>query len=223
MRPLFNELRRTLGVAVLVTLLWLIYSAPSSIGEETKPVGAADEPPSSEAVAQPLLNGDIDESGKVDDKDKLLMEKAIGANASDPDWDKRCDLDGDGLITFKDLLILQGNMGKSLPGLSPESSSCGFPELIFAPRIPAFQLPLSGACRAGIKLEFRVGRDGAVTSVRSVLSDLEPDERELVVAYVRAWHFEVATSPSVDKEGSYSIITARYQDIIGLEEGPLPQ
>jgi len=223
LRPLFDEFRWTLAVAVLVMLLWLIFLAPLSIAEETKLVGAAHEPPSSEAVVEPRLKGDIDESGKVDEKDKLLMEKAIGANASDPDWDKRCDLDGDGLVSFKDFLILEANMGKSLPGLSSEGSSCGFPELIFAPRIPMFQRPLNGAWRAGIKLEFRVGRDGAVTSVRLILSDLELDEREMLLAYVRGWYFETAANPSVDKEDTYSIITTRCQDIIGLEEGPLPE
>ena len=212
MRPRFDELDSAYIAWVLILSLPLILVVTSSVGEETDGSGPASG-----------LQGDIDGSGRVDEKDQSLMEKAIGANSSDPDWDPRCDLDGDGLVSFDDFAILSANMGEALPGLKSEISSCGHPELIFAPRIPMRELPLNGAYHVKIKLEFCVGRDGNVKSVRLLLSDLEPDAREMLLFYARGWYFETATNASTDNRDSYSIITARCQDIIGLDEGPLPR
>lgn len=212
LRSLLQKFRSALVACTLVVSLWLLFFAPSLIGEETKGQSAESH-----------LEGDIDESGKVDEKDRFLMEKAIGANPSDADWDPRCDLDGDGLVSFKDFLILEVNMGKAMPGLYSERSSCGCPELIFAPRIPMRELPLNGTQRVEIKLEFRVGRDGHVISVKSILSDLQPDARKMLLVYARGWCFETGTNASMDNGDSYSIITMRSQDLIGLDEGPLPE
>ena len=212
LRPLFDESCSALVACALVLSLWLIFFAPSLIGEETKETGAG-----------PRLDGDVDGSGRVDEKDRFLMEKAIGANPSDPEWDPRCDLDGDGLVSFKDFLIVEVNMGKALPGLGSERSSCGFPELIFAPRIPMREFRLNGAQSVETKLEFCVGRDGHVISVRPILSDLEPDAEKMLLVYARGWYFEAATNPAMDNGDSYSIITMRCQDLIGLDEGPLPE
>lgn len=210
-RPFLDAPNSALVACAIVLSLYLVFSTPSLIGEE------------SEEGAEPQLDGDIDGSGKIDEKDRLLMEKAIGANASDPDWDPRCDLDGDGLVSFKDFLILKANMGKTLPGLYSERSSCEHPELIFCPRIPMCQLPWSGAESAEIKLEFFIGPNGNVISVRPILSDLESDAIKALLVYARGWHFEAATSSSVHSGGDYSIITTRAQDIIRFDEGPLPK
>jgi len=212
LRPFFDEPRSALVACSLVLSLWLIFFAPSLIAEETNEAGAG-----------PRLDGDIDGSGRVDEKDRLLMEKAIGANSSDPDWDPRCDLDGDGLISFKDFQILEANAGKTLPGLYSERSSCGCPALIFAPRIPMREAPLNGAQSVEVKLEFCVGRGGNVISVRLILSDLEPDAKKMLLVYARGWYFEAASHTSVDNGGSYSIITTRCKDIVRLDEGPLPK
>ncbi len=212
LRPRFDELDSAYVAWVLILSLPLILIVPSSVGEEATGSGLAS-----------ALQGDIDGSGRIDEKDKSLMEKAIGANSSDPDWDPRCDLDGDGLVSFKDFGILNANMGEALPGLKSEISSCGYPELIFAPRIPMRELALNGAHRGEIKLEFRVGWDGNVNSVRLILSDLEPDEREMLLFHARGWYFETAMNASMDNRASCSIITTRCQDIIGLDEGPLPR
>jgi len=213
-RPIYRALRGFLAYIgwVLILLLPLVLTVPSSVGEETD---------SSEAAS--ALQGDIDGSGRIDETDKSLMEKALGANSSDPDWDPRCDLDGDGLVSFNDFAILMASMGEALSGLNSGSSSCGRPKLIFAPRIPMRELPLNGAYRGETKLEFRIGRDGNVNSVKVILSSLEPDARDVLLFYARGWYFETATNASMDNKDSYSIISARCQDIIELEEGPLPR
>jgi hypothetical protein len=60
------------------------------------------------------IEGDINKDGIIDDKDRLLLERALGADRNDPDWVETCDLDGNGLIDFKDLGILKNNMGKKV-------------------------------------------------------------------------------------------------------------
>jgi hypothetical protein len=56
------------------------------------------------------LNGD----GVVDEKDKLILERSLGANKQDSDWNDKCDLDENGSIDFKDLDILNSNFGKNI-------------------------------------------------------------------------------------------------------------
>ena len=208
------QTRRRLTRLSCTFLLWLclISSVAPSIGEETDDSGKGAE-----------LSGDIDGSGNVDAEDKSLMERAIGANSSDPDWDSRCDLDGDGLITFKDLLILESNMGKSLPGVAIGVGyhACGRPELVFAPKLLFGGLLSVSDSRGEVTLEFRVGQDGGVLSVRALLSDLGPAAMKTLLFYARGWYFETVAD-SAKKATSYSIITMNCQDLIAQDGGLLP-
>jgi len=207
--------RRRLTPLSCVFFLWLclIFLVVPSIGEKAGDSGKGRE-----------LLGDIDGSGQVDTRDKSLMEKAIGANSSDPDWDSRCDLDGDGLITFKDLLILESNMGKSLPGVAIAAGyhACGCPELVFAPKLPFGALFSASDARCEVKLEFCVGQDGVVLSVRALLSDLGPAATKTLLFYASGWYFETAAD-SAKKGTSYSIITMKCQDLVGQDGSLLPR
>jgi len=199
-------------VCASVMLLSLSFLVAVSLGEKTDDSTKGTE-----------LSGDIDGSGTVDAKDKLLMEKAIGANSSDPDWDARCDLDGDGLITFKDLSILESNMGKSLLGaaIGAGHHACGRPELVFGPKPPFGYLPSALDARGEVKLGFVVGEDGRVQSVWALLSDLGPVATKALLLYASGWYFEVV-SDSARRGTSYSIVTVKCQDLIGQEGGLLP-
>ena len=208
------QTRRRLTPLSCVFFLWLCLMSlvVPSIGEKADDSGKG-----------PELLGDIDGSGNVDTEDKSLVEKAIGANSSDPDWDSRCDLDGDGLITFKDLLILESNMGKSLPGVAIGAGyhACGCPELVFAPKLLFGGLSSASDARGEVKLEFCVGQDGVVLSVRALLSDLGPIATKTLLFYASGWYFETVAD-SAKKGTSYSIITMKCQDLIGQDGGLLP-
>ncbi|MBN1593339.1 MAG: hypothetical protein JW941_08870, partial [Candidatus Coatesbacteria bacterium] len=154
-----------------ILIVELILCVPSLLGEEEI------APPPSTG-----LQGDIDGSGVVDRADELLMEKALGSNSTDPDWDARCDLDGDGLVSFKDFDILKSNMGKSVPGLQLEVSECGYPSPALMPSlIPGGKSP-GEDLEARVILQFQLSLEGSIISIRSLFSDLDGPDTELVLS-----------------------------------------
>lgn len=60
-----------------------------------------------------FLTGDIDESGRVDGADLVLLGVAFGANSKSGRYDPGADLDQSGLIDGSDLALLSANFGKS--------------------------------------------------------------------------------------------------------------
>jgi len=68
------------------------------------------------------IQGDINQDGGVDDRDRFLLERSLGAGINDPDWCEECDLNHDGYIDFTDLELLVSNLGKRAI-VSPESEA----------------------------------------------------------------------------------------------------
>lgn len=204
----------------LVLLLFIGLVATVSMSEE-------DAQENGEQEAKSSLVGDIDGSGAVDEKDGTLMEKAIGANPDDPDWDERCDLDGDRFVSFKDLSILKGNMGKRIIGgeiLSGEGYySCRLPKLFWAPSIQMGELPGNELCGVEIKLRLRVSEHGSTISVRPVLSEVSQAGTRALVALSRVWHFEPAQDASGAPVASYCIVTMNWSDLCEVPGGQLPE
>jgi len=60
------------------------------------------------------LEGDIDNSGKVDGQDLILLGRAFGSAEDGERYDPACDLDGDGLVDGQDLAVVGMNFGRSL-------------------------------------------------------------------------------------------------------------
>jgi len=59
-----------------------------------------------------LLNGDINGDNRIDNTDRRLITIADGAKPGDPNWNPRADLNGDGVIDYKDFDILYRNFGR---------------------------------------------------------------------------------------------------------------
>lgn len=70
------------------------------------------------ANVSPLLGenikGDFNKDGIIDDKDRIILERALGADRSELGWIEECDLDESGFIDFLDLEILKKNLGLSV-------------------------------------------------------------------------------------------------------------
>lgn len=67
-------------------------------------------------LASPPGNVDFMTSGsvnRVDGYDLIALDIALGISPASPEWNPFADLDGDGDIDNDDLIILQGNFGKS--------------------------------------------------------------------------------------------------------------
>ena len=61
-----------------------------------------------------LVQGDIDENGRVDGADLIRLAVAFGSSASDGNFDLAADLNGDGVIDGLDLALLASNFGRSV-------------------------------------------------------------------------------------------------------------
>lgn len=69
-----------------------------------------------------ILQGDADRSGIVDTTDGDIVAASLGARPSDPAWDARADLNGDGIVNVLDVAIYSAAVGRTLPmpdGVSP--------------------------------------------------------------------------------------------------------
>lgn len=65
------------------------------------------------AVASTFLTGDVNQSGRVDGADLILLAVAFGAKKADKRFDPRVDFDRNGLIDGVDLAQLAANFGRS--------------------------------------------------------------------------------------------------------------
>ncbi|MCK4659184.1 MAG: hypothetical protein KAV82_06640 [Phycisphaerae bacterium] len=64
-------------------------------------------------TATTTIPGDASGDSSVTLTDKLLVETAFGSRPGQPNWDPRCDLNGDHRVTTRDRRIVQLNMTKS--------------------------------------------------------------------------------------------------------------
>lgn len=62
-----------------------------------------------------VLQGDIDQDGRVDGTDLLRFARRFGARRTDPLYSEAADFNGDNSIDGQDLAILAANFGKSSP------------------------------------------------------------------------------------------------------------
>lgn len=219
MMRLRRGLRQRPSLGLLPLLLLVVMTMVSMSKEEAGQ--------SEEKEAGTGLVGDIDRSSAVDEKDRMLMEKSIGANPDDPDWDERCDLDGDKFISFKDLSILRDNMGKRMIGGEIVSDvsyySYGLPRLFWAPSTQMGELSGDGPCEGKVMLRLRVDEYGSAVSAKPVLSDASPAETRILVALSRVWHFEPAQDASGAPVASYCIVTMDWNDLCAVPGGHLPE
>jgi len=59
------------------------------------------------------LTGDINQDGKVNILDAILLAGAFGSKPGEPNWDLRCDLNKDDKVNILDAIILAANFGKT--------------------------------------------------------------------------------------------------------------
>jgi hypothetical protein len=57
-------------------------------------------------VANGTKPGDVDDDGVVGLSDLILTAKAWHSTPADPNWDSRCDWNGDGIISLADLVFV---------------------------------------------------------------------------------------------------------------------
>jgi hypothetical protein len=60
-----------------------------------------------------VLQGDIDQDGRVDGTDLLRFARRFGARRTDPLYSEVADFNGDNIIDGQDLAVLASNFGKS--------------------------------------------------------------------------------------------------------------
>lgn len=62
--------------------------------------------------AAAAVPGDVDGDGHVNLTDLTLIAKAWHSHPGDPNWDPRCDLNGDNWVSLADLCTVGVNYGK---------------------------------------------------------------------------------------------------------------
>jgi hypothetical protein len=63
-----------------------------------------------------FLPGDVNQDGKVDATDLMLLGKTFGLSAGEPGFDGRADFNSDGIVDGMDLIILCLNYGATADG-----------------------------------------------------------------------------------------------------------
>jgi hypothetical protein len=58
--------------------------------------------------------GDVNRDGVIDDLDMQRLQAAYGSTPTSPNWDKDCDLNGDGKVDMKDIAIASKNYGLTI-------------------------------------------------------------------------------------------------------------
>ena len=173
-------------------------------------------------VARGKLVGDIDGSGVVDKRDVWLLERALGASPQDPDWDERCDLDGDGFISFEDLSLLLANLGKAVSRTERPAGEgkrlCAMPRLLLAPSVGVPLSILGCDCGDSVVFEVQVSEDGQAVRVRPASSRRCGNLVGAVAMLARGWVF----APARDNEGknvpSWCIVELQL-DELGVSHG----
>jgi len=66
--------------------------------------------------------GDVDWNGVIDGADLERIRAAFGSTPGSPNWDPECDLNGDGKVDLRDLVICSSNQGKTAPEFKTPST-----------------------------------------------------------------------------------------------------
>jgi len=78
--------------------------------EVNLPVGLLDVPEVT------LLGGDINQDGRIELKDGLLIGQAWNSTPMDIEWDERCDITDDDVVNLLDMVAVQFNWDQEAPG-----------------------------------------------------------------------------------------------------------
>jgi hypothetical protein len=61
---------------------------------------------------RPLIEGDINTDGKVDQFDLRLLATAFGSTPTQPNWNLSADINGNKIVEVHDLFVIGTNYGK---------------------------------------------------------------------------------------------------------------
>lgn len=62
---------------------------------------------------RPLIEGDINTDGKVDQNDLGMLATAYGSTPTEPNWNLSADINGNKIVEVQDLFVIGTNYGKS--------------------------------------------------------------------------------------------------------------
>jgi len=83
--------------------------------------------------------GDIDRNGVIDLYDVVAIQKAYDSTPSSPNWDARCDLNGDGYVGLEESIIIMRNYGMTIEqyaAMPPEERPAPLPPELPPPELP---------------------------------------------------------------------------------------
>jgi hypothetical protein len=60
----------------------------------------------------PLIEGDINTDGKVDQNDLGMLATAYGSTPTEPNWNLSADINGNKIVEVQDLFVIGTNYGK---------------------------------------------------------------------------------------------------------------
>jgi len=61
---------------------------------------------------RPLIEGDINVDGKVDQLDLRMLAAAYGSTPTEPNWNLSADINGNKIVEVNDLFVIGTNYGK---------------------------------------------------------------------------------------------------------------
>jgi hypothetical protein len=61
---------------------------------------------------RPLIEGDINSDGKVDQLDLGMLATAYGSTPTEPNWNLSADINGNKIVEVHDLFVIGTNYGK---------------------------------------------------------------------------------------------------------------
>ena len=61
---------------------------------------------------RPLIEGDINTDGKVDQNDLGILATAYGSTPTEPNWNLSADINGNKIVEVQDLFVMGTNYGK---------------------------------------------------------------------------------------------------------------
>jgi hypothetical protein len=61
---------------------------------------------------RPLVEGDINADGRVDQNDLRILATAFGSTPTQPNWNLSADINGNKIVEVQDLFVIGTNYGK---------------------------------------------------------------------------------------------------------------